>query len=66
MRLQSCPCVPAAMLPQKYVPPVWVVTIALLCSYGIITSGLFFNIIMEPPSLGQSVDPVTGTTSGRV
>eukprot|EP00899_Mesostigma_viride_P026585 jgi/Mesvir1/7110/Mv09213-RA.1 len=40
-------------------PPMAIFGIALL-SYFLVSSGIIYDIIMEPPGIGQSQDPVTG------
>lgn len=42
-------------------PPSWMVFAVVLISYFLIVSGVVYDIIVEPPAIGQAQDPRTGT-----
>ncbi len=41
-------------------PPSWMVFAVVLVSYFMIVSGVVYDIIVEPPAIGQAQDPRTG------
>eukprot|EP00741_Cyanophora_paradoxa_P007513 tig00001154_g7267.t1 len=48
-------------LPRLQKPSGMLVFFVLFVSYFLVLSGIVYDIIMEPPSIGSTQDPVTGT-----
>ena len=46
--------------PRVSRPPAMVVFAAVFVSYILVLSGVIYDMIIEPPSMGQEQDPVTG------
>jgi len=46
-------------IPEVPRPPASVVFAALFASYFLVISGIIYDIIVEPPSIGSTQDPVT-------
>lgn len=44
-------------------PPSWMVFMVVLISYFFIVSGVVYDIIVEPPAMGQTQDPRTGASA---
>eukprot|EP00298_Acanthocystis_sp_HF-20_P026890 c4722_g1_i1.p1 GENE.c4722_g1_i1~~c4722_g1_i1.p1 ORF type:complete len:157 (-),score=48.03 c4722_g1_i1:47-517(-) len=47
-------------IPRVYSPPPILVFSALFFSYFLVMSGIVYDIIIEPPGMGSTQDPVTG------
>lgn len=58
-RYVRCPNL-KARLPRSFLPSPWVVFAIAFLSYFLVLSGIIYDVIVEPPSIGGTRDPNTG------
>lgn len=62
MHSQNKKCTALVQVEQVELPSRKVVCTVVLISYFLVTAGVAYDIINEPPALGAESDPVTGQT----